>query len=173
MGFRRSDFFDSPDPVDFTNPVTGAIDWASFATDLMGRLLQDHVGFVDGVTTEELAQVYFRRTDFEACTIMGQALQRARRQLITRGIFLKNTSQHWHIAADAGEKMDYLKGRTRGLLAAFRRTETQLAIAANQHPEIAEHPMVEAFEAAGERFAALERAERQALAGGSSGGSND
>ena len=173
MGFRRSDYFDPPNPVDFTDPITGVVDWSQFVEDLIGRLLTDHRGFVSGITTEQLAQLYFGRTDFEACTAMQQAMQRARALLFGHGIFLKNTSYRWHIAEGPAEKMEYLKNRTRRLMALFRRTQTQLAIAAEQHQEIAEHPMVAAFAAAAGGLPALEEAERIPLPGGASGGSND
>ena len=169
MGFRRSDYLDPPNPVDFTDPITGVVNWRKLEEDLRGRLLTDHVGFGNGITTEELAAVYFKRTDFEACSAMGQAIQRARKRLMEAGIFVKNTNYRWHIADGALEKIDYIKNRTRGLVAAFRRTSAQLGIAANQHPEIAQHALVDAYKKAEGGLLALEKAERRPLPGGSSG----
>lgn len=143
MGFN--DYLQPPLPVEFTDPDTGRIDWREMREDLRARLQTDHLGFVNGVSTVALARIYFRRTDVEACLIMERELQAARAVLMDRGIILRNAYRRWHIVDNAAEALGFIVNRTRRVVRAYGRTSAVGAIAAQQYPELAMNPVLQAL----------------------------
>jgi len=169
MGY--GDYFDKPIPVDFRNPKSGIVDWHGFWEDLIGGLLSDHVGACNGVSTEELAHTYFKRTDLEACYFMGNIMQQARNTLLgMAGVILKNTGYRWHIVANGDEAMEYLKKRVMREIRAYRRTVAQYELAAGTYPELGEHPLKDVLAGAAGTFDRIDEARKAPLlkAGGDS-----
>lgn len=143
MGF--GDFLQPPLPVDFTDPDTGSVDWASFNEDLHGKLLTDHIGFTNGISTVALARYYFRRTDVEACLVMEAHLQSSRAALMDRGIILRSAYRRWHIVDNAAEALGFIVNRTRRVVRAYGRTTAVSALASQQYPELAMNPVLQAL----------------------------
>lgn len=143
MGF--DDFLQPVLIVGFTNPDTSQVDWQAFREDLRGRLLTDHVGFANGISTTALANHYCRRTDIEACIVMERELQSARAVLMDSGIILRNAHRRWHIVDNAAEALGFIVNRTRRVVRAYGRTTAVSVIAAQQYPELAMNPVLEAL----------------------------
>jgi hypothetical protein len=169
MGY--GDYFDMAVPVEFRDSVSGIIDWNAFWEDLIGRLLGEHVGAYNGISTEELAHAYFKRTDHEACYMMGNIMQRVRYTLLkSAGVILKSTGERWHIVANGDEAMGYIKQRVMRELRAYRRTVAQYELAASNYPELAKHPLKDALTGAAKTFEKIDKARKTPLlkAGGES-----
>lgn len=156
MGF--GDFIQPPLPISFTDPNTGAVDWSAFDEDIRGKLITDHLGFINGISTAALARYYFRRTDVEACLVMEAHLQSCRAALMDRGIILRNAYRRWHIVDNAAEALGFIVNRTRRVVRAYGRTTAVSEIATLQYPELAMNPVLKALGSAERSIKRLKKA---------------
>lgn len=145
-------------PVNFYDLDSGNIDWKGFREELRGKLLTDHVGWANGVSTKDLATYFYHRTDLEACLSMENEMQFARYILLGRGTILRNAYKRWHIVDNAEEAYRFLHDRSMRLLRAHARTVTASLIATKQFPELAESSLPKALASMSASFKRLEKA---------------
>jgi len=145
-------------PVDFYDKETGYIDYHAFRQDLRGKLIKEHCGAINGISTESLAECYYHRRDLEPCLKMEQELQFARAVLRERGIILKNTYCRWHIVDNAPEAYGYLKNRAMRMVRAHGRVVTESEIALKYFPELEGYSLPKAIAGLGKPVKQLKEA---------------
>jgi len=119
--------------------------WADFREDLRGKLLTDHIGRFNGISTDDLAEYYFGQRGLEASIKMESELQQARQILLSRGIILKNSKYRWHIVGETIEAYDFIRNRSLRIVRAHQRTKVVATISQSQFPELAETATVKAL----------------------------
>ncbi len=154
MGFA----YESPAAMDFYDSDTGYEDTEGFREDLRAKLITEHKGEANGVSTSDLAKYYYGENNLEACLTMENELQLARYILLSRGIILRNSHYRWHIVDSAIEALSFLTNRTLRIVKADLRTRVASAIALEQYPELAEYSTPKALVAMSKQFDKLKAA---------------
>lgn len=109
----------------FVDPISGGIDVNAWQHDICGRLLTDHVGPQNAISTSELCMIYFGYVDWEKQILIRNQMQTARFMLEHRAepVFLRSHHHLWYIPApdDTGGARGFFENRAKRFVRAGRR----------------------------------------------------
>lgn len=79
----------------------GRIDYNQWRHDICARLLTDHEGPVNGISTNELCMIYFGYVDLERQIQIGEQMQAVRQMLENRQqpVILRSHRYRWYVVA--------------------------------------------------------------------------
>jgi len=135
---------------EFINPVTGQINFNDWQHAICARLMTDHVGPENGISTSELCMLYFGYADLEKKILINNQMQVVRHMLEERQqrMILRSYNYHWYVVApeDTGGARAFLENRTSRFVRAGRRLKTISDISQETYQLPPGDPLVTAIE---------------------------
>ena len=139
----------SPEINDFVNP-DGRINLSAWRHDICARLLTDHVGPDDGISTNELCMIYFGYVDLEKQIFVGDQLQIIRHMLEERQqpVILRSHRYQWYVVAprDTAGARGFIVDRVKRLIRSHGRRRTASSIGQQTYALPPADPLVTAIE---------------------------
>lgn len=108
----------------FKNPYKPGYDIQALRHDVLTRLLNDHVGPNNSVTTAELTKAYFGYVSFENKCFIGQLIQACRQLLEENNLLLRSHHFRWYVVPT--DHPEYAKGFIDERAARFIRSHQRL-----------------------------------------------
>lgn len=145
----------------FRHPYKPGYDMLALKHDILTRLINDHAGPDNGITTSALTRAYFGYVDWEGKIFMGELIQACRQILEENGLLLRSHHYHWYIVSSDQEAKGFIDERAARFVRAHQRLSRATDIAVDTYGLPAGDRLVQAIQGAGPVVEQIETARRE------------